>query len=184
MNHDTQINQYLTTLAQYMSRLDTQQVNEVIKEIESHIYDVLDNAKANATPISIDDVLARLGSPRQLAQQYSDHLIMGTPPPQGFSALGKVKKGITAGVFYGSGLFGFAFGALLIIIGALKIWIPESVGVWGNDHGQSIVIGLVEHAPTSSKELLGVWLTPAAMATGALVLYLTYRLLSVLKQYR
>lgn len=79
MNYDTQINQYLKTLAQYMSRLDEEQVNEVIREIESHIYDVIDDAEIEGNPISVEEVLARFGSPRQLAQQYSDHLIMGTP---------------------------------------------------------------------------------------------------------
>ncbi|MCW8109098.1 hypothetical protein OPS25_11380 [Alteromonas ponticola] len=184
MNYDRQINQYLITLAQYMSRLDTQQANEVIREIESHIYDVIDNAEIEGRPIAIDEVLARFGSPRQLAQQYSDHLLMGTPPPPGFTALRKIKKSVTAGVFYGSGIVGYILGAVLIIIGILKVFMPESVGVWVNDHGQSIILGVVEQAPLSSDELLGIWLIPVGIATGSLITYLTYRLLSVLKQYR
>ncbi|WP_372768246.1 hypothetical protein [Pseudoalteromonas sp.] len=184
MDYNRQINQYLTTLAKYMSRLDKQQINEVIREIESHIYDVIDNIEIEGKPIAIDEVLARFGSPKQLAQQYSDHLIMGAPPPPGFNALGKVKKSVTAGVFYGSGIIGYILGAGLIIIGILKIFMPKSVGVWVSDHGQSIIVGVVEQAPISSEELLGIWLIPVGIATGSLILYLTYRLLCVLKQYR
>lgn len=184
MNQNTQINQYLTTLAKYMSRLDAQQVNEVIREIESHIYDVIENAESQGNPIAIDEVLARFGSPRELAQQYSDHLLMGTPPPSGFSALRKVKKGVTAGVFYGSGAMGYLLGALLVIVGILKVFLPESVGVWSKEHGQSVVVGIVDQVPTASQEVFGMWLVPVGIAVGLSILFLTYRLLSVLKQYR
>lgn len=184
MNYDTQINQYLSTLAKYMSRLDSAQVNEVIREIESHIYDVIDNAETQGSPIEIDEVLARFGSPRQLAQQYSDHLLMGTPPPPGFNALRTVKKGVTASIFFGTALVGYLLGLVLIAIGALKVFLPDSVGVWANDHGQSVVVGIVDHTPVSSQELLGVWLIPVGIICGVAVLLLTHRLLSVLKQYR
>lgn len=184
MNYDTQINQYLKTLAQYMSRLDEEQVNEVIREIESHIYDVIDDAEIEGNPISVEEVLARFGSPRQLAQQYSDHLIMGTPPPPGFAALRSVKRGVTAGVFYGSGLIGYTLGIVLIIIGILKVFLPKSVGVWASDHGQSFIVGVVDQAPVSTQELLGMWLIPVSIISGAAVLFFTRRLLSVLKQFR
>jgi uncharacterized membrane protein len=86
------IHGYLKSLAKYLSRLENADADDVIREIESHIYDALESHEKEGAENSAEVVLAGFGLPRELAAQYVDHILEGAAPPKGFKAIQRVKK--------------------------------------------------------------------------------------------
>lgn len=173
------IHNYLKSLKKYLSRLDKAEADEVIKEIESHIYDVLDSQPGQW---QAEEILEGFGSPRELASQYVDHMLVGAPPPKGFKAIQTVKKGATKGLYFATTICGYGVSFLLMVVGIYKIVSPEEVGVWGTDAGQSFILGVSSVPPGSTEEILGLWLVPIALGLSFAGAYLTRRILSILKE--
>lgn len=170
---------YLNSLAKYLSRLDKADADEVIREIESHIYDALDNSEG---PGRAEAILDGFGNPRELAAQYVDHILKGAPPPSGFPAIQRLKKGATKGLYFVTGFLGYLFSLALIFVGFIKIFMPQQVGIWVSNHGSSIVIGAISDVPVGTQELLGWWIIPVALGLGIGLAYLTRRLLCILRE--
>lgn len=179
--HRDEIHRYLTSLATYLARLDTQESNEVIREIESHIYDAIDLQEQQGEEVNVDTILSRLGAPRLLAEQYVSHITQGTPPPKGMSAIAIVKNTVGKTLFWGTGIFGFLFGSALLVVGFLKLIVPNRVGVWSSANGNSFVVGFVDAPMHQDMELMGMWFGPVAVILGVVVLRITYLLLRALK---
>lgn len=181
MSERDQINTYLTKLNRYLARLPKADAEEVIREIESHIYDAIDAQELQGKELVITELLQGFGAPRELAEQYISHMLEGTPPPAGFSAISQVKHKATKALYWGSMIVGYSLGVTLIALAILKIFMPDSVGMWSTQSGQSVVVGLVEGA-SQGQELLGLWLTPIFLIAGGLITKFTYTLLGVLKR--
>jgi hypothetical protein len=181
MSHRDSIHQYITSLEKYLSRLKKSDSDEVIKEIESHIYDALELQEQNNESVDVQVILEGFGEPRTLATHYVDHILQGTPPPKGFNAIQTVKKGVTQGLYYSTGFAGFSFALFLLAIAILKIFLSDDIGVWLAEHGNSVIITFHEHPHIGSKEILGHWIIPVTLILSAALSYLTYRLLQVLK---
>lgn len=179
MQHNKIIHEYIQSLSKYLSRLDKAEAEDVIREIESHIYDVLESQPGEWEP---EEILEGFGSPRELAAQYVDHMVVGSPPPEGFKAIQKVKRGATKGLYFAMNLFGYGLAFLFIVVGLYKFDEPDLVGVWGTDSGESWIIGVSSIPPGGTEELLGWWLVPIAIGGGLAVAYLTRRVLSILKE--
>lgn len=172
------IHEYLKSLSKYLARLDKAEADEVIREIEGHIYDALD---VSETEGGASTILKGFGSPRELAAGYVDHILEGSPPPTGFRAIKAVKKGATKGLYYSTGLLGYLFSAALMVVGIMKLFVPEMVGLWVASHGNSIAVGARSQLPEGAEEILGWWIVPFAIGAGLAIAYLTRRLLSILK---
>ena len=69
------IHAYLKSLSKYLSRLEKADADDVIREIESHIYDALDARGEEGQHASVKDILAGFGAPRDLAAGYVDHIL-------------------------------------------------------------------------------------------------------------
>lgn len=182
MSDREQIQNYLHTLDRYLARLPKEDANEVLKEIESHIYDAIELAESQGEQIDVSGLLQGFGSPRQLAEQYIDHMLEGTPPPDGFSALTSVKHKATTGIYWSTLLLGYGLSLCLMLLAVAKIVSPELVGVWPSEGGQSVIVGVIDVDSQPSNELLQGWLVPVAIVLGALVARLTYKLLQILKR--
>ncbi|WP_286235414.1 HAAS signaling domain-containing protein [Thalassotalea sediminis] len=182
MSQRTLINQYLTSLSLYLSRLDKSEADEVIREIESHIHDALELQLANGQTQNVQEILDGFGDPRQLANQYVEHIVNGTPPPKGFNAIQKVKRGVTKSLFFSMAIFGYGIAAFLIVIGLCKLLMPDAVGVWSASQGNSIIITLSEHSYPQAQELFGYWLIPVAILAGGFIARVTTSVLVVLKR--
>lgn len=180
MSERDQIHAYLKSLSKYLSRLHKSDAEEVIREIESHIYDALDLQQESGQSSDLASILEGFGEPRQLAAQYVEHILQGAPPPSGFKAIQKVKKGVTHGVYYSMFLFGYGIALALVLTGLGKLFFPESIGVWAATHGNSIIITFAESTYPESEEILGFWLIPLAVITGLGIGWLTRRVLAVL----
>lgn len=175
------IHNYLKRLSKYLSRLDKADADEVIREIESHIFDAIELQEQNGQQPDALSILNGFGEPRELANQYVEHLLKGTPPPTGFKAIQSVKKGATKGLYYSMGLFGYGVSVFLVMIGLAKLFMPDVVGVWSAAQGNSVTITFSDHTYPNSEELLGYWLMPIAITIGIGTARLTKRVLGVLK---
>ncbi|UTW53816.1 hypothetical protein [Kordiimonas sp. SCSIO 12610] len=182
MTQRDKIHDYLTTLSTYLARLEKTDSDEVIKEIESHIYDALDaQGYREGDKADIDAILDGFGTPRDLASSYVDHILSGSPPPKGFRAIQSVKKGASKGLYYATAIFGYMISAILVFLALYKPFAPDAVGLWSDGSGNSFVIGIIDGGPEGTTDLLGWWLIPAFIAVGIACAYFTKRLLSALK---
>lgn len=176
------IHQYLKSLTKYLSRLDKTDTDEVIKEIESHIYDSIEDLEHQGINAHVTGILEGFGQPRQLAEQYVAHILDGASPPTGFKAIQSVKKGVTRSLYYSMASFGFGISLLLALIGIIKIFSPHSIGVWSAAQGNSFAIALSGGLYPNSSELLGFWLIPISLILSFLIGKITWRILKILKQ--
>ena len=181
MSDQDLIHNYFKSLNKYLARLDKTDAEEVIREIESHIYDAMELQEQDGEQSNAQLILDGFGEPRELANRYVEHMLKGTPPPPGFRAIQRVKKGVTKSLYYTMGLFGYGIALGLIIVGLAKLFMPDMVGVWSAAQGNSLTITFLEHPYPNSKELLGYWLVPIAIALGLGAARLTKRVLEVLK---
>jgi len=179
MTDREKIHDYLKSLSKYLARLEREDADEVLKEIESHIFDALE-LKGETT--SVEAVLDGLGSPRELASAYVGHILEGTPPPTGFNAIQKVKRGVTKSLYYSTALFGYGWSAVLLLLGISKIVFPHEIVIWKAVHGSSFIIGQPTQMPEGSVEIVGMWLVPVALILGLGSIYLTRRLLGFLRK--
>jgi len=176
------INQYLNTLQRYLARLSPAEATEVIQEIESHIFDLIEQHQANGQTADAAAILQGFGEPRQLAAQYVAHLTTGAPPPRGFKAIVQVKKTVSAALYYSMAVFGFLTSACLLFLAGAKALTPDAVGVWAMAEGNSLTIAFLAEPFPPEQELLGMTLIPLATGLGLALFWLTQRILRVLKQ--
>ncbi len=181
MSDREMVRDYLNSLMKFLSRLDKEDADDVLREIECHIYDVMEIRQENGQIIDAGEILRGFGQPRELASQYVDHILEGAPPPMGFRAIQKIKSGTTKGLYWTTAIFGYLFSAVLVAIGLLKTINPDAVGVWPSGNGESVVIGAMSRIPTDTQEILGWWIIPIALGLGLGGAYLTKRILNVLK---
>jgi uncharacterized membrane protein len=182
MSEQKLIHKYLKNLSKYLSRLDKPDAKEVIREIESHILDAIELQEKSGRQADAQLILDGFGEPRELANQYVEHLLKGMPPPKGFKAIQSVKKGATKTLYYSMGLLGFGVSVFLVMIGFGKLIMPNEIGVWTAANGNSVIITFSEHVFPDSSELLGYWLSPIAIVIGVGIAHLTKSVLRVLKQ--
>ena len=181
MSDSEMIRNYLKSLMKFLSRLDKEDADDVMREIECHIYDVIEIQKQNGQPVNAQALLEGFGRPRDLASKYVDHILDGAPPPKGFKAIQHVKKGATKGLYFATGFFGYIMSITLLGVGIYKTIDPKSVGLWANETGNYAVVGILSEAPVGTQEMLGWWIIPFAVGLGIGGAYLTNRVLSVLK---
>lgn len=170
---------YLKSLTKYLSRLDEEDADEVIREIESHIYDALDEGYPTG---KVQEILDGFGSPRQLAAAYVEHILDGAPPPVGFRAIHIVKTGVSRGLYYSVGAAGFSLSICALFLGVVKLLAPHTIGIWVAEHGQAVVIGTLQMAPAGTKDILGWWFAPLAFILCGSATIFTRRLLHALKK--
>ena len=186
MSERKKIRQYLDNLQRYLTPLDTFEAQEVIREIESHIYDVIDEIEMKGETADVDEILTRLGPPHALGQQYVGHIQHGDPPPEGFKALTLMKKGLSRSVYYGLMCFGYTFGMGLIALAFANLIIPNGIAIWTEANGNSVVIGMLDN-PIIAEQAKGVfqsfWITPIALVTGYLLLLITHKILKFISPF-
>lgn len=186
MSERKKVRQYLDNLNRYMSPLSDYEAQEVVREIESHIYDTIDDIEIRGEIADVEVILDRLGAPRELAQQYVGHIQHGTPPPTGFAAIPLVKKGLSRTVSVSLMCFGYFCGIALIALAFANLLIPNGIGVWSEADGNSIVIGMLENpmlAQENNEVIRGFWLSPVALIAGYLILMMTHKVLQFIRQF-
>ncbi|HYD80550.1 MAG TPA: hypothetical protein VEC06_12145 [Paucimonas sp.] len=176
------IRAYMHALASQLGKLQKADAEEVIREIESHIHEVIDQAEARGEDLDVAELLAGFGPPEKLAAQYVAHIQNGAPPPAGFRVIQSVKQTATRGLYYSMGAFGYSVAIALVLLALAKIVEPSSVGVWSVAGGNAISIAWSGSPYPEAQELLGYALVPLALLAAAWCAELTRRVLRVLRR--
>jgi uncharacterized membrane protein len=157
---------YIADLRTHLAPITLSEREDILREITAHIRD---SAEAG-TPI--DTILARLGTPAQLAAEYRDGQLIRaasrslSPIILLRATLRVATKGITGVLVCLLGFIGYVTGISLLLTGILKPFFPSHVGIF-NDSPNTF--GDPRH------DTLGqvVILITLALVSGAIVLILT-----------
>ncbi len=171
--HD-QIQNYLDELSRHLKKVSPDTRDEIVREISSHIHDSLTEPGA-----TLGTILARLGSPQQVASGYCDRILMKrasrsySPFTVLRAALRLATRGLFGVVIFLCAVFGYLLGGGLVLLGFLKPIFPANTGLWIGGPG-SPNSGLLFPAPTApAHEVLGIYFTPLALFLGCLLILLT-----------
>ncbi|MDR7335686.1 HAAS signaling domain-containing protein [Roseateles asaccharophilus] len=182
MDTRQRIQRYSQELATYLAPLDPADAAEVIREIEGHVLDVLEQSERSGQLVQLENVLAGFGEPRELAARYVSHVLAGTPPPRGFRAIQTVRRGVTRGLYGSMAAFGYGLALCFLSLAVVKLLGQGSVGLWATPGGESVVIGFTGAPHPDQAELLGPLFAPVALALAAAIGLLTRRVLQVLSR--
>lgn len=188
------INAYLSTLRQRLRGLNDDDASEIIEELRGHIMEK-STADGEITTAAVDVALARLGDPEELASQYlTDNFLaraeVSRSPFRILKGLFRWASLSIAGFFVLLGSFlGYFFGAVLMLVAALKLIHPHTAGLWifpdaSGDLQISFRLGFGS-VPAAGRDVLGWWIVPIGwIAGGALVMLTTYIAIWFVRQYR
>lgn len=176
------IRAYMRTLASHLGKLERANAEEVVREIESHLHEVVDQAEARGEDLDVAALLQGFGQPEALAAQYVAHIQAGAPPPAGFRVIHRVKQTVTRGLYYSMGVFGYSVALAFLLLALAKLIEPASVGMWSVAGGTSITISWSGSPHPDARELLGYGLIPLALVAAAWCAEVTRRVLRVLRR--
>ena len=176
------IRAYMRALVTQLGKLEKADAEEVVREIESHIHEVIDQAEARGEDLDVAALLEGFGPPEALAAQYVAHIQNGAPPPAGFRIIQSVKLTVTRGLYYSMGAFGFSVAIAFLLLALAKMIEPSSVGMWSTAGGNSLTLTWSGSPHPEAKELLGYGLVPLALAAAAWCAEVTRRVLRVLRR--
>jgi uncharacterized membrane protein len=188
------INAYLGRLRGRLRGMSDDEAREIVEELRSHIMDKL-VADGETTAIAVDAALGSLGSPEELASQYTtDSLLaraeVSRSPVQILKSLFRVASLSVAGfyVLLGS-IVGYFFGVVLMLVAVAKLFHPHTAGLWAYPNGAgdseiSFRLGFGS-VPVGGRDVLGWWILPIGwIAGGALVMLTTHIAVWFVRQYR
>jgi len=167
---DPQIEQYLLLLRQHLAPMTAAEREDILHEIAAHIQDSM--AESNEPAAA---VIARLGSPEELAPQYNQGLLLRrasrsfSPVMLLRATLRYASKGIASALVFFCGLVSYLVGVGLAGTALLKLISPSHTGAWVvNGHLVASGTQFVPPAPPA-QEILGWWYTPIALVLGSLL---------------
>jgi uncharacterized membrane protein len=192
------IEAYMSRLRVHLRGIKDEEVREIVEELRSHILDKSAASNDRGAEISaarVDNALAALGSPEELATQYlTDHFLaraeISRSPLQVLKSSFRWATLSVAGFFVLLGsLLGYFVSAVFVLVAVLKPFHPHSAGLWtfpngGGDVEISFRLGFGS-VPPGGRELLGWWIVQIGMAVGCgLVMLTTHIALWFARQYR
>lgn len=175
MQIDTkQFDNYLSSLRTHLGPMTLSDRDEIVREISAHIRD-----SAEESGVSVETILARLGSAEELAAQYRDGMLIRqasrsiSPVTLMRGALRLATKGVSGVIVFLVGIFGYAMGGGMALSGMLKPVFPAHTGMWFQD-GRMIASGTQFYPPPPpAYEVLGMWYIPLMLIAGSLTLLAT-----------
>jgi hypothetical protein len=173
---------YLMALRANLRTLTPDLRQEIIEELRSHVHECAES-QGQLTDDGVTAVLERLGSPQDLAAQYTSECI--TAQAASGRSQWQVARRLCdwvavgpAGLFVVSGsLVGYFLAAALSLCAIRKFFAPDRAGLWQLSEGLSLRLGFGAAPPSNGTELLGWWIVPLGLTTGIGLVLLTFRLL-------
>src|SRR5271166_2591391 len=188
------IEAYLGRLQQRLRGMNDDDVREIVEEMRSHLTDKA-AAGGELTAAGIDAAIAALGTPEELASQYTtDALLMraevSRSPLRILESLFRWASLSVAGFFVLLGsIVGYFLGGAFMWCAVLKLIHPQTAGLWllADSPGVtriSLRMGFGS-PPVGGRDLLGWWIVPTGLVAGCGLVILTMRLaLWCARQYR
>jgi hypothetical protein len=177
---DARVEDYLARVRKGLAGLSAKAASEIVEELRSHI---LEKAAPNgdATPGAVEDVLAALGKPEELAAQYMADDLLERAASNGSPRL--FLRGLllwaslsAGGIFVLIGcVVGYFLGGAFMLCAILKPLHPQSAGLWqlpDEAHSYSLRLGFGS-VPVGGTELLGWWMVPVGLLLGGGLCWLT-----------
>lgn len=188
------IDAYLGKLQQRLRGMNADDVREIVEELRSHIIDKV-AAGGEVTLAGVDAAIARLGTPEELASQYTtDDLLaraeVSRSPLRILESFFRWASLSVAGFFVLiCTLLGYSLGAIFVLTALLKTIHPRTAGLWllpggPDDYELSLRMGFGS-IPLGGRELLGWWIVPAGLFVGCGLVVLTTRFaVKCVRRYR
>ena len=197
------IDAYLGRLRARLRGFKDDEVREIVEELRSHVMDkaaadesaAYAGEKGEVTAAGVDAALAALGSPEELASQYTtDNLLaraeVSRSPLRILKGLFRWASLSVAGLFVLLGsVVGYFFGCVFILVAVAKLFHPHTAGLWifPNGSGDSQIsfrLGFGE-VPAGGRDVLGWWVVPIGWTAGCgLGMLTTYVAVWLVRQYR
>lgn len=189
---DARVEDYLARLRKGLAGLSGEAASDIVEELRSHILEKAALTGA-ATPAAIENVLAALGAPEDLAAQYMADDLLGRAASRRSPLL--LLRGLVrwaslsaGGVFVLLGcVVGYFLGAAFMLCALLKPLHPHTAGLWRladppDTYSLRLGFGPV---PAGATELLGWWMVPLGLLVGGGLCFLTTQFaLWCARQYR
>jgi uncharacterized membrane protein len=176
---------YLQKLRSALRDLPSGEVEDIVREIRSH---VLDRAEGSGQPADtgISSALDALGTPESLASQYvTEHLfsraeVSRSPWLIQRSIFRWATLSIAGFFVLLASLVGYFLGASLVIAAFAKFVNPHRAGLWMvrlGDHSAGVTLMVLGQAnpPAGATDLLGWWYVPIGLVAGVGLLLFTVR---------
>ncbi len=187
------VDAYLRRLSALLRGMSKEDAQEIIEELRGHIIEKTTTG-GDVTAASVDEVLAALGTPEELASEYmTDALLaraeVSRSPVRILKSLWRLASLSVAGFFVLMGsIVGYSLGVAFILSALLKPFLPARTGLWyfpaSGDSTISLRLGVTGSA-VNGRELLGWWIVPIGLAAGSGLLMLTTQLaLWCVRRYR
>jgi uncharacterized membrane protein len=183
-NHDNaqdlQIAAYLSSLGSHLTPVTIAEREDILREIGAHIRDSVESG----TPL--ETVLARLGTPQDLAAQYRDGALIReasrslSPVLLLRATLRVATKGAVGTVMFLAAFAGYTVSLSLFLMGVLKPFMPASVGLWikrsvttttTSASDPAVTFGITSHS--APHEILGWWAIPIGILGGIAIFAMT-----------
>jgi len=176
------IDVYLAGLRARLRGVNDHEAREFVEEIRSHLLDKV-APEGQVSPASVEEALAALGSPDELARQYLTEAVLvrvqaSRSPLRILENLFRWARLSVAGFFVLlAAIVGYFLGGALVVCALLKPFHPQSAGLWAfhdatGDVEYSLRMGF-STPPAGGHELLGWWMVPIGLVAGGLLLMLT-----------
>jgi hypothetical protein len=185
-----QIESYLRRLRHGLRGMNGSEADDIVAELRSHIVE-----KSAAEGARVEAILAALGSPERLANEYlTDDLLaraeVSRSPWRVLEGLFRWGSLSVAGFFaLLAAITGYFFGGAFLLCALLKPFHPQSAGLWAfhtgaGDVEYSLHLGFA-NPPDGGRELLGWWIIPIGLALGGgFVLLTSYFALWFARRFR
>jgi uncharacterized membrane protein len=175
----TRIDAYLMNLRRCLGELPPEEVNDILREIRSHILERVE-AAGQLTDEKLVSILKALGKPEDIGPLYQADAMVARARSSFSPTLilrtvlrWAMKSAVGFAVFI-VGLTGYGMALSFLICAVMKPIFPDHVGAWLGDGGFSM--GLEVPAPHRT-EVLGWWIIPIGLVAGTLLLIATTRFL-------
>ncbi|MEG1025931.1 MAG: hypothetical protein RSD71_16820 [Flavobacterium sp.] len=151
---------YIGRVRNSVKTLNSDNQNETLLEINSHIYEALQASAANEKE-NLSDVLQKLGSP----EQFLKELVAEKKLEEAASSFNPLKILKALILNFGNGFSYIVFFILYVLLAGFifmiysKITNPEQTGFFYTD-ATSWVLGISQNSDQHEKELLGNWFIP------------------------
>jgi uncharacterized membrane protein len=184
MTPEAQVNDYLARLRASLIGMTVSAREDIVEEIRMHIRE-----RSSDPESSVDAVLAGLGSPELLAEQYRTGMLVQRARSSRSpflilrAALRWATTGVEGFIVFLIAVVGYATGGAFLLLALLKPFFPQYTGLWvgPNEFNLSFRMGATMTNPAPPvHEVLGWWLIAVCLVVGSLSLALTTQLLQFL----